>query len=102
MKAEVSGRLVRVLRTEIGKDKQNQTLTDWLITDSQLNFRKLFGSVAGLDNKILGELKQLPEKEDRISHFSWGSERTSCHTIKSIAFPVLTGLMINDFLFSHD
>ena len=45
-------------------------------------FRKLFGSVAGLDNKILGELKQLPEKEHRISHFSWGSKRTPYHTIK--------------------
>ena len=52
-------------------------------------FRKLFGSVAGL-NKILGELKQLPEKEHRISHFSWRSKRTPCHIIKSTAFPVLT------------
>lgn len=94
IKVEVSGRLVRVLWTEIGKNKQ--TVMDWLIVDSQLNFRKLFGSVAGLDNKILGELKQLPEKEDRISHFSWRSERTSCHTIKSTVLPVLTGLMIND------
>ena len=52
-KVEVSGRLVRVLWTELGKNKQNQTLMDWLIIDSQLNVRMA----------ALGRAEHLPWKQ---------------------------------------